>query len=80
LLDTPNSEHGLHRYWRAAYTEQISDAPIDEVVAAAANLSSPLSALIFFYMHGAGTRVPVTETGLLCPASATGFRCHWTVG
>jgi hypothetical protein len=62
MLDTPNAEHGLHRYWRSAFTEHISDALIDEVVAAAAKFSSPLSALIFFYMHGVGTRVPVTKT------------------
>jgi FAD/FMN-containing dehydrogenase len=62
MLDAPNAEHGLHRYWRAAYTEQISDALIGELVATAAKFSSPLSALIFFYMHGASTRVPVTET------------------
>src|SRR5262245_32980907 len=28
MLDAPNAEHGLHRYWRAAFTEQISDALI----------------------------------------------------
>ena len=62
MLDEPNAEHGLHRYWRSAFTERISDALIDELVAAAAKFSSPLSALIFFYMHGAATRVPATET------------------
>jgi FAD/FMN-containing dehydrogenase len=62
MLDAPNAEHGLHRYWRAAFTEQISDALIDELVAAAEGFSSPLSAMIFFHVHGAGTRVPVTET------------------
>src|SRR4029077_11660010 len=41
---------------------QISDALIGELVAAAGKFSSPLSAFIFFYMHGAGTRVPVTDT------------------
>jgi len=62
MLDAPNAEHGLHRYWRAAFTEQISDALIEELVAAAARFSSPLSAMIFFHMHGASTRVPVTGT------------------
>jgi FAD/FMN-containing dehydrogenase len=62
MLDAPNAEHGLHRYWRSAFTERISDSLIGDLVAAAAKFSSPLSALIFFYMHGAGTRVPVTET------------------
>ena len=34
LLDEPNAKHGLHRYWRSAFTEQISDALIDRMVAA----------------------------------------------
>jgi FAD/FMN-containing dehydrogenase len=62
MLDAPNAEHGLHRYWRSAFTDRISDGLIDELVAGARKFSSPLSALIFFYMHGAGTRVPVSKT------------------
>lgn len=62
MLDAPNAEHGLHRYWRSAFTEQISDRLIDELVAAAGKFSSPLSALIFFYMHGVSTRIPVSKT------------------
>ena len=62
MLDEPNATHGLHRYWRSAFTEQISDRMIDVLVENAASFTSPLSALIFFYMHGAATRVPPTET------------------
>ena len=62
MLDAPNAEHGLHRYWRSAFTEQISDGLIDAVVEGAASFTSPLSALIFFYMHGAATRPLPTET------------------
>jgi FAD/FMN-containing dehydrogenase len=62
LLDDPNATHGLHRYWRSAYTEQISDALIDVLVDGASRFSSPLSALIFFHVHGAATRVPPTDT------------------
>jgi FAD/FMN-containing dehydrogenase len=62
MLDAPNAEHGLHRYWRSAFTERISDGLINELVTAAAKFSSPLSALIFFYVHGAATRVPVGKT------------------
>jgi FAD/FMN-containing dehydrogenase len=62
MLDAPNAEHGLHRYWRSAFTDRISDGLIDELVAAAGKFSSPLSALIFFYVHGAATRVPVSKT------------------
>ena len=62
MLDAPNAEHGLHRYWRSAFTEQISDELIDAAVDGAAHFTSPLSALIFFYMHGAATRPLPTET------------------
>ena len=37
MLDAPNAEHGLHRYWRSAFTEQISDGLIDAVVEGAAS-------------------------------------------
>jgi len=62
MLDAPNAEHGLHRYWRSAFTEQISDGLIDALVEGAAGFTSPLSALIFFYMHGAATRPLPTDT------------------
>lgn len=62
LLDEPNATHGLHRYWRSAFSESITDELIDTLVAAAATFSSPLSALIFFHVHGAATRVASTAT------------------
>jgi len=62
MLDAPNAEHGLHRYWRSALSEQISDGLIDAAVDGAASFTSPLSALIFFYMHGAAARPLPTET------------------
>jgi hypothetical protein len=62
MLDAPNAEHGLQRYWRAAFTEQISDDLIKVMVEGAGRFSSPLSALFLFYLHGALTRVPATET------------------
>jgi FAD/FMN-containing dehydrogenase len=62
MLDEPNARHGLHRYWRSAFTERLSDELIDGVVDGAGRFTSPMSALIFFYMHGAATRVPSTET------------------
>jgi FAD/FMN-containing dehydrogenase len=62
MLDAPNAVHGLHRYWRSAFTEQISDGLIDAAVDGAASFTSPLSALIFFHMHGAATRPMPTDT------------------
>ena len=62
LLDEPNAIHGLQRYWRSAFTEQISDGLIDVMVEGASSFSSPMSALLFFNMHGAATRVSPTAT------------------
>jgi FAD/FMN-containing dehydrogenase len=62
MLDAPNAEHGFHRYWRSAFIDRISDQFIEAAVDAAAAFTSPLSALIFFYMHGAATRPGPTET------------------
>jgi FAD/FMN-containing dehydrogenase len=62
LLDEPNAIHGLHRYWRSAFTEKISDDLVDALVEAASRFSSPLSAFIFFHMHGAAARVSPTDT------------------
>ena len=62
MLDDPNAVHGLHRYWRSAFTEQLSDGLIDALVEGAAGFSSPMSALLFFNVHGAATRVSPTAT------------------
>ncbi len=82
MLDEPNATHGLNRYWRSAFTEQISDPMIDVLVEAAAGFSSPLSALLFFYMHGAATRVPVTETAFAARRPQWDFDAigQWTDG
>jgi FAD/FMN-containing dehydrogenase len=62
MLDDPHATHGLQRYWRSAFTERILDDTVDLLVDAASRFSSTLSALIFFYMHGAATRVPASNT------------------
>jgi len=62
MLDEPNAIHGLQRYWRSAFTEQISDELIDRLVEAGGAFTSPLSAIIFFHMHGAATRVAPADT------------------
>jgi FAD/FMN-containing dehydrogenase len=62
MLDEPNAIHGLQRYWRSAFTEQISDGLIDVMVEGASSFSSPMSALLFFHMHGAAARVSPTAT------------------
>ena len=62
MLDEPNAIHGLQRYWRSAFTEQISDGLIDVMVEGASSFSSPMSALLFFNIHGAATRVSPAAT------------------
>jgi Berberine and berberine like len=62
LLDEPNARNGLHRYWRSAFARQLSDQLIDAAVQAASDFTSPLSAMVFFYMHGAAARVPAADT------------------
>jgi FAD/FMN-containing dehydrogenase len=62
IIDDPNGTHGLHRYWRSAFTETLSDELIDLLVDGASDFISPLSAMVFFYMHGAAVRVSPTDT------------------
>ena len=62
FFDEPTAHHGLHRYWRSAFTDQLSNELIDLVIDAAGRFTSPLSVMVFFYMHGAGTRVPADQT------------------
>jgi FAD/FMN-containing dehydrogenase len=62
LLDQPNAINGLHRYWRSAFTEDLSDDFIRVLVQGAETFSSPLDALLLFYLHGAFTRVPQDAT------------------
>jgi FAD/FMN-containing dehydrogenase len=62
LMDQPNAVHGLHRYWRSAFMDSMSDRFIDTVVEAAASFTSPMNFLGFFYVHGAITRVPADAT------------------
>ncbi|TAL28855.1 MAG: FAD-binding oxidoreductase [Phenylobacterium sp.] len=62
MLDEPNAVHGLQRYWRSAFTETLSDALIDEFIAAARSFSSPMNALLMFYVHGSICRRPPSAT------------------
>ena len=80
LLDEPNATHGLQRYWRSAFTERISDGLIDLMVQAASSFSSPLSALLFFNMHGATTRVSPTATAFAARRAQWDFDAigQWT--
>jgi FAD binding domain/Berberine and berberine like len=82
LLDEPNAIDGLHRYWRSAFTEQIDDGLIDAMVEAAANFSSPLSALLLVHVHGAAARVPASDTAFAARRVQWDFDAigQWTLG
>jgi hypothetical protein len=71
MLDDPHAKHGLQRYWRSALTERLSDELIDLLVDGASKFSSPLSAIVFFYMHGAVERVAPQDTAFAAR------RKHW---
>ena len=62
LIDDPLAKHGLHRYWRSAFVDQLSDGLIDGMLEGAAGFSSPLSLMGVFYVHGAAARVPANAT------------------
>jgi FAD/FMN-containing dehydrogenase len=82
LLDEPNARHGLHRYWRSAFTPRLSDELIDGLVDGASRFTSPLSAQVLFYMHGAATRVPAGETAFAARRAVWDFDVigQWTDG
>ena len=81
MLDEPNAIHGLQRYWRSSFLDAISDDLIDARRRPGGRSSaSPLSALLFFYMHGAATRVPADATAFAARAPDVGLRRRRPVG
>jgi FAD/FMN-containing dehydrogenase len=62
LIDDPLAKHGLHRYWRSAFVDELSDGLIDGMLEGAAGFTSPLSLMGVFYVHGAAARVPADAT------------------
>jgi FAD/FMN-containing dehydrogenase len=82
MLDGDNAEHGLHRYWRSAFTEQISDELIRIMAAGAGRFSSPQNALFLFHVHGAVTRVPESATAFGARKTQWDFDAigQWTDG
>ncbi|MBV9172821.1 MAG: FAD-binding oxidoreductase [Chloroflexi bacterium] len=49
--------HGIHRYWKSGFLQQMSDEFVNLVVERAQTISSPMSTIGFFYVHGAASRV-----------------------
>ncbi|MSQ28372.1 MAG: FAD-binding oxidoreductase [Dehalococcoidia bacterium] len=62
LLDEPNAIHGIQRYWKSGFSRDLSDGLIDTMVETAQSFTSPPSAILAVYIHGAATRIAPTVT------------------
>jgi FAD/FMN-containing dehydrogenase len=72
MLDA-SAVHGLRRYWKSGFVDELSDSLIDLLVARANQWISPMTTIVLFNMHGAAERVGPQET-------AFGLRGHlWDV-
>ena len=62
---------GAFNYWKSTFLRQLSDDAIDTMIACFARCPSPMSQLLLEHVHGAVTRVGVTETAF--PHRAEGY-------
>ena len=53
---------GALNYWKSNFVSELSDQAIDTLVAQFAACPSPMSGLLLEHIHGAATRVGVSET------------------
>ena len=53
---------GALNYWKSSFLSELSDAAIDTMLARFATCPSPMSGILVEHVHGAVTRVGVTET------------------
>jgi hypothetical protein len=53
---------GLNRYWKSSFTRQVNEKLIDALLGACLPLPTPLSAVFFFHVHGAASKVKQTDT------------------
>jgi hypothetical protein len=63
LLDDAYPRGALN-YWKSTFISSLADELIDSLVAAYAEVPSPMTAILFEYFHGAVTRVGVNETAV----------------
>ena len=74
MFDQAFAAHGLHRYWKSGLAPSLGDELIDAAIDGASSFSSPMSALILIYIHGAAARVPAADT-----AAFALRKCQWDV-
>jgi hypothetical protein len=70
MLD-PAFPKGARNYWKAQLLTDLSDEAIRTVVESFEACPSPMSHIIIEHLHGAATRVPVSDTA--CTLRTTGF-------
>jgi FAD/FMN-containing dehydrogenase len=61
MFDDGAAPFGLHRYWKSGYFKELGDDLLDLIIEHNAAKTSPMSAVLFFHMHGAYTRVESTK-------------------
>jgi FAD/FMN-containing dehydrogenase len=72
--------HGIHRYWKSGFMTELPDAFIDLVAERALTITSPMTAIGFFFFHGAASRVDPESTAFAMRAVQWDFDiiAQWT--
>jgi FAD/FMN-containing dehydrogenase len=53
---------GALNYWKSSFIRELSDQAVDTMVARFAQCPSPMSAMVLEHIHGAATRVGISDT------------------
>jgi FAD/FMN-containing dehydrogenase len=56
---------GIRRYWKSGYFTEITDELLDIFIRNVATRLSPLSAILFFHIRGAATRIDPSATAFI---------------
>ena len=80
MLDEPNAINGLHRYWRSAFVEVISDDFIDAIIEQAVGVQLTAERLALLLHARGGDASAGRGHGVLCPAGHVGLRRHRAMG
>ncbi|MFQ6028885.1 MAG: FAD-binding oxidoreductase [Dehalococcoidia bacterium] len=62
MLDDAFPYGEVHRYWKSSFIKDLGDEVIDLLVDRTASITSPMSMVGFFHVHGAATRVGPDDT------------------
>jgi FAD/FMN-containing dehydrogenase len=71
---------GALNYWKSSFLTALTDEAIDTMVDCFARCPSPMSHLLIEHLHGAATRVAISDTA--CPHRTAGYNflvlCQWS--